>query len=249
MDEKLLQDIGLTEGETKVYLTLLRLGLTKTGLLAKEAQVSSSKIYKILDRLEKKGLTGNIIQGKIKYFKALPPKTILNYMDDAEIILEKKRAEVEKMLPELERLTQKAGGTEAVIYFGFKAVKNLFNNLREILKPGEEYYVIGAKYQEDIPGLREFFYNHHLQRAKKKIHLKMLANYDARGKMEATTKKNSEILFLPQYLMTDMQIVFFRDIVYILLWNKEPIAFYIENEDIVKSFRTYFDAFWKIAKL
>ena len=51
MDMKILQDIGLSEGETKVYLALLRLGATKTGALAANAGVSSSKVYKILDRL------------------------------------------------------------------------------------------------------------------------------------------------------------------------------------------------------
>ena len=62
MDERLLQDIGLTNGESKVYLALLNLGETKTGELAKKSQVSSSKIYKILDRLEKKGI---VVSNKI----------------------------------------------------------------------------------------------------------------------------------------------------------------------------------------
>ena len=44
MDLKLLEEIGLTEGETKVYLALLRLGSTKTGALAKEAGVSPTLI-------------------------------------------------------------------------------------------------------------------------------------------------------------------------------------------------------------
>ena len=83
-DTKLLEDIGLTHGETKVYLALLRLGATKTGLLAKEAGVSSSKVYKILDRLIKKGLVGHVLKGKIKHFKALEPKRIIEYMEEKE---------------------------------------------------------------------------------------------------------------------------------------------------------------------
>jgi sugar-specific transcriptional regulator TrmB len=50
MDPKMLEEIGLTEGESKVYLALLKLGATKTGPLIKEADVSSSKVYKILER-------------------------------------------------------------------------------------------------------------------------------------------------------------------------------------------------------
>ena len=64
MDIKLLHDIGLTEGETKVYLALISLGTTRTGQLASKAGVSSSKVYKILDRLIKKVLSWACYTGK-----------------------------------------------------------------------------------------------------------------------------------------------------------------------------------------
>ena len=68
MDSKILQDIGLSEGESKVYFALLKLGETKTGELSKQAGVSSSKVYKILDRLERKGMVGHVLKGEVKYF-------------------------------------------------------------------------------------------------------------------------------------------------------------------------------------
>ena len=54
MDKINLEEIGLTEGENKVYLALLKLGSSTIGRIIKEAQVSNSKIYDILDRLNKK---------------------------------------------------------------------------------------------------------------------------------------------------------------------------------------------------
>ena len=53
MNEQLLEEIGLTKGEIKVYLTLLRLGETTTGKIIEKAQISSGKIYEILDKLIK----------------------------------------------------------------------------------------------------------------------------------------------------------------------------------------------------
>ncbi|MFH1455442.1 MAG: helix-turn-helix domain-containing protein, partial [archaeon] len=70
MNEKLLEEIGLTKGEVKVYLTLLKLGSTTTGKIIDEAQISSGKIYEILDKLIKKGLASYIIKDKTKYFSA-----------------------------------------------------------------------------------------------------------------------------------------------------------------------------------
>ena len=60
MDARILEEIGLTAGERKTYLALLKLGLSSTGPIAKLAQVSRSKLYSILDKLEKKGLASHI---------------------------------------------------------------------------------------------------------------------------------------------------------------------------------------------
>ena len=38
MNEQLLEEIGLTKGEIKVYLTLLKIGETTTGKIIEEAQ-------------------------------------------------------------------------------------------------------------------------------------------------------------------------------------------------------------------
>ncbi len=246
MDPKLLEEAGLTEGESKVYLALLKLGTIKTGPLAKEAEVSSSKVYKILDRLMKKGLVGHVIRGKIKYFTAMSPKRVLEYMEEKEKQLEKKKQTIKELIPQLEQ-EQLTKETQAVIFDGFKACTNFFRSIIDDLRKDETYYVIGAGYG-DVPGLREFFHQHHMRRAKKGIKLKMLANFDTKQNIEPPTKKKAEIRYLPQYLITNMEIVFYKNKVFIVLWTKQPTGFLIKNEEAIKSFQSYFNAFWKIAK-
>jgi len=248
MDAKLLEEIGLTEGESKVYLALLKLGATKTGLLSKEAGVSSSKVYKILDRLIKKGLAGHVIRGKIRYFTAMEPKRVLEYIEEKEKELEKKKELVKEMIPQLEieqKLAEKI--TEAVIYEGFKACTNFFRGILDEMNSGDTCYVIGAGYGTTL-GLRSFFYNHHTKRAEKGIKLKMLANFDTKKNIEPPTKKNAEIRYLPQYLITNMEIIFYKNKAFIVMWTKSPVGILIRNEEAVRSFRSYFNAFWKIAK-
>ena len=63
---ELLEKIGLTKGESKVYLALLRIGKSNIGPIIKEAKVSNSKVYDILDRLAQKGLVGVAIE-KVTY--------------------------------------------------------------------------------------------------------------------------------------------------------------------------------------
>jgi sugar-specific transcriptional regulator TrmB len=248
MNNQALQDIGLTEGESKVYLTLLKLGETKTGELAKEAQVSSSKVYKILDRLEKKGIVGHVLKGEVKYFSPMNPKTIISYIEEKEKNLEEKKQEINKLIPQFESIIKKADNkSQSAIYEGFKGVTNLFRNMLDELEKGDKYFVLGATYG-DVKGLRDFFYKHHIKRVEKGIKLNMLANNDTRGNLESSTRKNSEIRYLPSYLMTLMCVVFYKNKSFIVLWTEDPVAFLIQNQEATNSFKTYFDTFWKIAK-
>ena len=73
MDTKILEEIGLTHGEIKTYLALLTLGSSSTGPIAKESGVSRSKLYIILDKLEKKGLVSHIEKDGIIYFQSADP--------------------------------------------------------------------------------------------------------------------------------------------------------------------------------
>lgn len=250
MNPLLLQEIGLTAGETKVYLALIKLGATKTGLLTKEAQVSSSKVYKILDRLIKKGLVGHITKGQVKYFSALEPDRIINYLEQKEQELKLRKESIQKILPQLrleQQLVRKK--TEATIYEGFRAIKNFYLNILTELSTGEEYYVLGAGYGEKAQlGVKEFFQNYHAQRAEKKIKVKMLANFGVKGKLVPATLLHSEVRYLPQYLITNMTIIFYHSKAFIFFLTEEPIGFLMHNEEAVKSFKAYFRAWWRMTK-
>ncbi|MEI7718750.1 MAG: helix-turn-helix domain-containing protein [archaeon] len=248
MNEQLLQEIGLSEGESRVYLALLKLGETKTGELAKEARVSSSKVYKILDRLEKKGIVGHVLKGEVKHFCPMNPKTIINYIEEKEKNLEDKKKEVANIIPQFEEMLKKSETkSQSAIYEGVSGVTNLFRNMIEELKKGEEYFVIGASYAP-VKGIRDFFFKHHMRRAEKGIKLNMLANANTRGNLEKTTAKISEVRFLPEYIQTPMQIVFYKNKAFVVIWTEEPVGFLIQNKEAVVGFKAYFDSFWKLSK-
>lgn len=249
MDIKILEEIGLTSGEVKVYLALLKIGQNSTGAIAKESQVSRSKVYGILDKLIKKGLVGHLMKEKIIYFTAMEPKRIIDYLEEKNKKFNEQREVIKKMIPELEAKQKlEKLKTKAILYEGIKAIKNFYLNILEELSPKETYYIIGATYGENKPGIKEFFENYHRQRAKKKIKIKMLANYDIKNKLVKTTYLKAEIKFLPQYLISNMIITFYKNKSFIFFLSKEPVGFLIKNEEITNGFKTYFDAFWKIAK-
>ena len=62
MNKQILLETGLSEREISVYLALLKLRTSTTGLIVKHSKVPNAKIYEILDKLAlKMPIVGNIV--------------------------------------------------------------------------------------------------------------------------------------------------------------------------------------------
>ena len=145
MNIDLLEAIGLTKAEIKVYMALLDLGSSTTSPIVEKSRASSSKIYEILEKLIQKGLASFVIKSGIKYFEAASPSRLLDYMRDKEESLSKQRQELQRIIPELE-LKQEYSKykSEAAIFRGLKGVKTAYEDILKTLKSGDEYYVTGG---------------------------------------------------------------------------------------------------------
>ena len=94
MIENVLQNLGLTQNEIKVYLALISLGESKSGEILKKSGLNSGKIYEILNSLQKKGFVSQISKGGVKYFSPADPKRVLDYLKEKrEIWLSTKQRE------------------------------------------------------------------------------------------------------------------------------------------------------------
>ena len=60
--EKELLDLGFNKNEIKVYLALLKLGVSSVSEISKTSNVDRTLIYGILDKLIEKGLVGSIVK-------------------------------------------------------------------------------------------------------------------------------------------------------------------------------------------
>ena len=101
--ESALRKIGLTQGEVKVYASLLELGPSSSGPIIKRSGVSSSKVYPILDRLILMGLVSYVKRGNKKVFQTTSPMKILELLEKRKEDIEEQKKEIRKVLPGLLR--------------------------------------------------------------------------------------------------------------------------------------------------
>jgi len=245
MDPAVLEKIGLTEGESKVYLALLRRGVSTIGGIIKESGASNSKIYDILDRLNKKGLVGISMINNRKNFEAKNPSRI------NELIKSKQEEinEVKRIIPELEDSYKYAEPIqESEILQGDKGIKTFTEMILSKMDKGDTFYILGAQ-KESVGSLGAYFQEWHKRRAKKGIKCKILFNQDLKNRAEERKKTPlTEVKLLPKNIQTPALIDIGKDYVATILFGERPLCVVIKNKKIAQGYLTYFDLLWKTAK-
>ncbi len=248
MDAKILESVGFTKGEVRVYLTLLELGDTTTGDIIKRSGITGSKVYEILDRLIKKGLVSYIIREKTKYFQASSPKRLLDYINRKEAEFVRQKKSIEALVPELEKIQKsKQKIQSSQIFEGYEGIKTVFNLILESIEPGEEYYAFSIGEELNNKNVMLFLQNYHLKRIKGRIRVKIIANSRERALFRKLSKlKGLQIKYYNNPV--PLGVFIFKDYVATFTFKEKPTAFLIRSEQIADSYRDFFAGLWKIPK-
>jgi HTH-type transcriptional regulator, sugar sensing transcriptional regulator len=244
MEEKLLQEIGLTNSEINVYTTLLKSGSIKVGDLMKQLNIHRSRVYEAINRLIEKGLVSYVIKNNIKFFEATDPERLLSYIEEQKEKLNEKESKIQKIIPELKKqIPSSLPNAEAHVFAGKEGFKTI---RKDVLKQKQDLYLIGAVGKED-KFLKYFFPNFNKLRIKNKIKWKIL--YDAEVKGRKITKLPlMETKFLPKEYSSPAVINIYGNKVVNVLWKEDnPLCFMIINKDIADSYRKWFELLWKSA--
>ena len=249
MNLDLLEEIGLTKSEIKVYLSLIELGSSSVGPIISKAKIASSKIYEILDKLLDKGLITTFLEGHVKKFKAVNPERLVDFLNEKREELNKKEDELNKLLPQLKQLyEEQKQDFEVEVFKGYKGVYAALIEMIQTLKKGDEHLVMGGG-DSPTTNMRTklFFENIHRKRSEKGIILRILFNETRRK-----TYKNMSIFphTIPRYINFGIPstINIYKDTTILLTMSPIPAAIRIKDKNITDSYKKYFERMWKSAK-
>lgn len=245
---EILEDMGFSKGEVKVYFALLELGESTTGPLSKKSGITSSKVYPTLEKLKQKGLVTSVIKENTNYFQASNPKQLLSFINEKKKKLAEREFELKKIIPNLVRKQEKEQQS-AKVYESFNGIKTLYNEILECLIKSKENFIgftLGNEYQDEQANL--FFHNYDIKRKALGIKVKLIGLESQRDflKKEYSKKSNVEIRYISN--ATPTGVIIFGDKVATLVWSKNPTAFVIQSKQVANSYKRFFEDIWRIAK-
>lgn len=239
LKEEVLEDIGLTSNEIKVYMALLELGSSPAGKITKKSQTNRTNVYDALERLMDKGLVTYVIQANRKYFEAVNPRRIIE-------ILKEKEENMEKILPELEqKFSISKEKQEAMLYKGKKGMKSI---AEDVLRCGaKETCIFGAE-GNFVEIMQHYAWQWHKRRKKLSIRIRIIYNEKLRGKRHKKMFPLIKMKFISKEYDTPATTWLYGDKVAIIVWSEPIIATVIKSKEVFKSYYNFFNILWKIAK-
>lgn len=244
MELNKLETLGLSEGQIKVYTSVLELGISTLNKIQEKTGIERRNIYDILNKLIEKGLISYTVEKGKRTYQCTHPNKILEEIEKEEADLK----ELKKQIPQIKDIFESSKPEiRAEVYRGNESIKALLN---ESLDYKEQFW-IGGNSGIEKTNLNIWIKHWMNKRAEKKIMLYDLADYGTylEGLEPHKRHKHKKVFYkrceLPKNLNSPMVIFIFGNKVAQILWSKQSFAFVLESKEIKESFMKYFYYFWK----
>ena len=241
METEILEDIGMTQGEIKVYLALLELGETTAGFIKKKTKLQNSVVHLCLGNLIEKGLVSYVEKGKRRFYTATEPEKLIGFLDE-------KRRRLQELLPELLKKQKEQVKYKVNIYEGKKGLKAIHEDILKDLKQGGEFFVFGAP-KEANEQFEPYFQDFHKRRIKQNIRLKIIYKNDVKEYAKTRERmKFTEVRYTPENLTSPVWITVYDGKTILFVIGDILLGIVIENDTIATNFKEYFELVWRLSK-
>ena len=241
METEILEELGLTKTEIKMYLTLLELGSSSAGKILSKSKLPNSTVHRGLNSLIEKGLINFILNGRRKVYQATDPENFFEFMED-------KKRRFQEILPELKEKQKSSEKKEkASIYQGIRGIKEVYNIM--INAKGKEYNTFGGgSVTVEIMG-DSWWLNLHKRRVANNLKSRQIFDKTVR-KIGKDIEKNplTKIKYVDEKFAQFQETVIVGDFVAIAVFSEDPYAFLIHDKNVANSYRKHFELLWKSAK-
>ena len=244
----MLEKLGFSEKEAKVYLAALEMAESSVQNIAKKAGVNRATTYVILEKLMGYGLISTYEKGKKTIFVAENPQELLHIIREEKNEVEEREKEIKDNLNQLTAIYNREKGKPIVRFFeGADGLESLDRYARSSLRKNSEILSISPL---DI--VEKLF----LDRRKKSLNERIRLGIKSRAiytydKGEFSTSQNKaelrEGIYIPrEKFPLNATITIYPEWGVKLYYYDEihPYGVAIESQDLARNFKLFFELAW-----
>ena len=243
MNLKILDTLGLSQREVRIYLSLLKLGSASIRDIAEQAEINRGSTYDTLKELANKGIVSYSPKGKRRMFSAEPPERLLDIAQEQRQTLDSSIEEMKRtLIPQLNQLKPEFSAGNVRFYEGDSGIERVLKDIlnRVAQQPDKRYSVFSSKL------IREHLYrpfpSYTQQRVRNDIRVRVIAIgeggedaelserkwIDAKGRIDASYIA----IYPPRVAMIS------------LASPNYPVAVVIDSAEIATAQQIIFDTLW-----
>ncbi len=240
MLEKYLQDIGLSEKEAIVYISLLSMENSSVLDLSKKTKLNRSTTYVVLESLAKKGLVTETTVGKKTHYQAEPPERLETYVEQRKIMLDEQSKKLKDVIPQIKSV-QREGGEKPIVKY-FEGRDGLVSLHEEFFLGQNENAISYLIYSKDL--VDEIFSKQERDRYRgmrlgKNIKSKVMYTYK-NGEVPTSEDGERVKVDADKYpILCDISIC--EDRVKIAILGKKLSGIFIRSKEFAETFRSIFN--------
>lgn len=225
IDTKILQNIGLTEIESQIYISLLEKWQQTISSISEVSGCNRVQIYAAIPRLKEKKLIWETLKGKRKIYFAQNPENLENIFYEQKLSFQNTVSFLKG------KYEKKLAQPELRVFYTQEAMKHIFMDVVQTLEKWETYYRYSSRKHDILRGFLPDSYKK--LRDEKEIQRCVITSEELKkAKEKAGVKLNREMRSIPMnYDLFDDNIgkIIYGNKVAIIDYNTS-MSFIIENK-------------------
>jgi len=239
---QIIQNLGFSENEVKIYLALIELGIANVADIADKSGVKRTSCYVILEALSQKGL---VIKTQVKskqQYSAESPERLMSLAEERQKVLGAALPELKSLfnLSETKPRIRFYEGRQGYISICEDSLERSENEILFIGNLDNLHEVVTTEWDNAV-------YIPTRVKTNKHIRIATLESESMKNLQKKDPEQLREIRFLTGQVRFDASMFIYGDTISIISSEKELMGLIIDSKPIAQMARTMFEISWQVA--
>lgn len=244
--QNMLEELGLSPNEVKVYLAGLELGAATAQQLAAKAAVVRPTAYVAIGGLVKHGLMSSFTKGKKQFYASEKPNRLTHLLNEEKKKLAERESKLKSVMPILDSLIALSGEKpEVKLYEGLEGLEAMRQTLFDSKSTRLDVVGAGEAIQKQLPEEARVLYGLRLKKAGVAVRHIVIGD-PKRIKMPEIVPKHLAYKYIskPDFQFSG-EIAIFGEYIALTTYSGQIFGVLIRSKDVAGLLSHWFSAYWE----